>query len=438
MSLDQASSHWREVRLGDLGVVGRGRSRHRPRYAPELYGGPYPFVQTGDIKASGGRITSHSQTYSEYGLAQSRLWPANTMVITIAANIAETAILTYPSCFPDSVVGFIADESKCDVRFVEYNFRVLRAKIQQENVGTGSVQDNINLQTLDELRFPLPPLPEQRAIAHILGTLDDKIALNWRMNQTLEEMARAIFQDWFVDFGPVRAKLEGREPYLPSEPWDLFPDRLVESELGEIPVGWEMKTLGEVVTQLRDSVNPSKSPDVFFSHFSIPAYDGGRIPKKQSGESIKSSKSQVQPGVVLLSKLNPEIERVWLVDVASDERAICSTEFLVLSPRLPFLRSYVYCFVRSPMFREQIQAIVTGTSRSHQRAQASTLLSMPAIIPSEQAICAFGQQAEVFLSKSLALRRETTVLDVQRDALLPQLVSGEFRFGKELIHGERK
>ena len=131
----ETGGEWPEVRLGDLGEVGRGRSRHRPRHAPELYGGPYPFVQTGDIKASGGRITTHAQTYSECGLAQSRLWPADTMVITIAANIAETAILTYPACFPDSVVGFVPDESKCDVRFVEYSFRLLRTKIQHENVG---------------------------------------------------------------------------------------------------------------------------------------------------------------------------------------------------------------------------------------------------------------------------------------------------------------
>ena len=89
----------------------------------------------------------------------------------------------------------------------------------------------------------LPPLAKQRAIAHILGTLDDKIELNRRMNQTLEQMARAIFQDWFVDFGPVRAKLEGRDPYLPEELWALFPDRLVDSELGKIPEGWEVKPL---------------------------------------------------------------------------------------------------------------------------------------------------------------------------------------------------
>src|SRR5579863_9206259 len=117
-----APSGWREVTLYDLGEVNRGRSRHRPRYAAHLYGGPYPFIQTGDIKGSAGMITSHTQTYSEAGLAQSRLWPAGTMCITIAANIAETGILTFPACFPDSIVGFIADGSKCNSRFIEYVF----------------------------------------------------------------------------------------------------------------------------------------------------------------------------------------------------------------------------------------------------------------------------------------------------------------------------
>ncbi len=113
-------SEWRKARLGEVGEVNRVRSRHRPRDAAHLYGGPFPFIQTGDIKASNGRVKRHTQTCSEYGLTQSRLWPAETTVITIVANIAETAILTYPTCFPDSVVGFVADPQKVDVRFIEY------------------------------------------------------------------------------------------------------------------------------------------------------------------------------------------------------------------------------------------------------------------------------------------------------------------------------
>ncbi|MGC8720953.1 MAG: restriction endonuclease subunit S, partial [Thermodesulforhabdaceae bacterium] len=120
----------------------------------------------------------------------------------------------------------------------------------------------------------LPPLPEQRAIAHILGTLDDKIELNRRRSETLEQMARALFKAWFVDFEPVRAKMEGRWqrgqslPGLPAHLYDLFPDRLVDSELGEIPEGWEVGRFADVVEQLRDQENPLSSPDVLYHHFS--------------------------------------------------------------------------------------------------------------------------------------------------------------------------
>ena len=197
MHSDKYPPGWQLTRLAALGEVNRGRSRHRPRYAEHLYGGPYPFIQTGDIKNSGGKITRYVQTYSEAGLAQSRLWPAGTMCITIAANIAETAILTFPACFPDSIVGFIADRSKCDVRFVEYVFRYLRNRIQHE--ASGSVQDNINLETLERLDFAVPRPLEQSRIADILESLDDKIELNRHMNETLEATARTVFKAWFVD-----------------------------------------------------------------------------------------------------------------------------------------------------------------------------------------------------------------------------------------------
>ncbi|MDR2207817.1 MAG: restriction endonuclease subunit S [Azoarcus sp.] len=246
---------WQEVRLGELGEVNRGRSRHRPRNAPHLYGGEYPFIQTGNIKAANGRITSHSQTYSDAGLAQSRLWPAGTMAITIAANIAETAILTYPACFPDSVVGFVADEKKADVRFIEYLFRSLRQQIQHEHVGTGSVQDNINLQTLERLALNIPPLAEQRTIAEILGSLDDRIDNLRQTNATLEAIAAALFKSWFVDFDGV-----------PQE-------NMQESELGLIPKEWRVGRLDEVfeinpkrelkkVSSLRTSIWQAFQPQV--------------------------------------------------------------------------------------------------------------------------------------------------------------------------------
>ena len=290
----------------------------------------------------------------------------------------------------------------------------------------------------------LPPLPEQRAIAHILGTLDDKIELNRRMSETLETMARALFKAWFVDFEPVRAKIEGRWqrgqslPGLLAHLYDIFPDRLVDSELGEIPEGWEVGRHSDVVEQLRDPENPLSSPDVLFQHFSIPAFDEGQNPKPEYGQSIKSLKSRVPAGTTLLSKLNPEIERVWLVDVRPGERAVCSTEFLVLHARPPFTRSFVYCFARSILFRQQIEGLVTGTSKSHQRAQVDSILNLAVVMPSSPIVAAFDRSADSLLARTLKCRRESRTLAALRDTLLPKLISGEIRVhqAESLIDGE--
>ena len=111
---------WIPSKLDQLGFVGRGKSRHRPRDDAQLYGGPYPFFQTGDVKAANLVLTQHTQTYSEFGVSQSKVWEPGTLCITIAANIAETAILGVRGCFPDSVVSFVPDPCKADVRFVKY------------------------------------------------------------------------------------------------------------------------------------------------------------------------------------------------------------------------------------------------------------------------------------------------------------------------------
>jgi len=291
----------------------------------------------------------------------------------------------------------------------------------------GATMPNLNESIIRSFPVPMPPMTEQRAIAHILGTLDDKIELNRRMSETLEAMARALFKSWFADFDPVRAKAAGRDPGLPKPLADLFPTRLVDYDLGEIPEGWEMGTLSDVVELLREQVNPLTSPNAPFRHFSIPAFDERRWPKEELGAAIRSQKSRVVRGVVLLSRLNPEIERVWLVDIEVGDQAVCSTEFLVLRPRLPVGRGFLYCVVRTPLFRQHLQALVTGTSKSHQRAQADSLLALPAIRPSSVSVKEFERRAELFLTRSLKCLRETRTLAALRDALLPKLISGELR-----------
>ncbi len=424
--LGKLPSSWRIARLGELGEINRGRSRHRPRYAEHLYGGPYPFIQTGDVKASHGRITKYEQTYSEAGLAQSRLWPAGTMCITIAANIAETGILSFPACFPDSIVGFIADPEKSDVHFVEYVFRYVRRRIQHE--ATGSVQDNINLETLNRLHFHVPPLSEQKAIAHILGALDDKIELNRRMNETLEATARAIFKSWFVDFDPVRAKAEGRAPPgLDPATAALFPDSFEDSPLGEIPAGWGVGKVEELLVLSRDSVSPGKTPDEVFDHYSIPAFDEGCWPKAEPGSEIKSNKNLVPEGAVLLSKLNPRIPRVWMPACRSRRRAIASTEYLVALPRGCATREHLYSLFRSRAFMDVFATLITGTSGSHQRVKPEYLLNMEVVVPPAPVVAHFTVLAAPVHDRVAANLEEFRTLAAIRDALLPKLLSGELR-----------
>ncbi|MBN1086254.1 restriction endonuclease subunit S [Erwinia aphidicola] len=186
---------WVNRKLREVGTIERGRSRHRPRYAFHLYNGPYPFIQTGEVRAASKYISSYENTYSEDGLKQSKLWPKGTLCITIAANIAELAILDFDACFPDSILGFIPDTTKTNIDYVFYTLSHYQRRLK--HIGEGSVQDNINLGTFEDIEFPFPPIAEQKAIASVLSSLDDKIDLLHRQNKTLESMAETLFRQLF-------------------------------------------------------------------------------------------------------------------------------------------------------------------------------------------------------------------------------------------------
>lgn len=153
---------WLHKSLPELGELARGKSKHRPRNDVRLFGDKYPFIQTGEVANSAGRIKCAKIFYSELGLAQSRLFPKGTLCITIAANIADTAILDIEACFPDSVVGFIASEEKCCAQFVKYLIDVNKQNL--EAFAPATAQKNINLKVLSELAFPMPTLAEQTEI----------------------------------------------------------------------------------------------------------------------------------------------------------------------------------------------------------------------------------------------------------------------------------
>ena len=285
---------------------------------------------------------------------------------------------------------------------------------------------------LRSLEIPLPPLPEQRAIAHILGTLDDKIENLRRQNETLEAMARALFKAWFVDFEPVRAKMEGRWrrgetlPGLPAHLYDLFPDRLVESELGEIPEGWSIAALDTFAALVTTSVSPWKSPETVFEHYSIPAYDAGRMPAMEFGASIKSNKYRVDANSILISKLNPQTPRIWLPAVAT-AHAICSTEFMQFVPYDRGNRAYLYCLMSSEAIKSEVLKHVTGSTGSRQRAQPSQIMKVDFLHPHKDILTAFNHRAAPILNAVAENQHESRTLANLRDTLLPKLISGELR-----------
>ncbi|MDQ8192006.1 restriction endonuclease subunit S [Roseibacillus persicicus] len=176
---------WELMKLNELGTIGRGRSRHRPRNFTSLYGGPYPFFQTGDVKAAHNFLWDFTQTYSEMGLAQSKMWEEGTLCITIAANIAETAILSRRACFPDSIVGFVPDSNLTNVYFVMMSLK--RIKEQMQNVSRGTTQDNLSMEKLLGFNIVLPKrCIDLKFEALITPFFEEQLSLLKR-NQTLRQ-----------------------------------------------------------------------------------------------------------------------------------------------------------------------------------------------------------------------------------------------------------
>ena len=197
----QKGKGWVEKTLSEISKdFGRGKSKHRPRNDPKLFGGKYPLIQTGDVRNSDHIITSYSETYNEAGLAQSKLWPKGTLCITIAANIAETGILDFTACFPDSVIGVVADNTQTSGKFLEYLLQSFKTHLQAQ--GKGSAQANINLGTFENQPFPFPNLKTQAKIVAALDALSAETtrlaALYARKLAALEELKKSLLHQAFA------------------------------------------------------------------------------------------------------------------------------------------------------------------------------------------------------------------------------------------------
>ena len=273
------------------------------------------------------------------------------------------------------------------------------------------------LTTLREAKLQHPPLPEQKAIAAVLGSLDDKIELLREQNETLEALAQTLFKRWFIDFN------------FPDENGNPYKDsggKMIPSELGEIPEGWNVSNISECSEHIKISVKPDKHPTLTYNHYSLPAFDNGMQPVNEHGSEIKSNKYEVLPNSILVSKLNPGTPRIWQIQLVP-ENSICSTEFQVVKPRGETF-GYVYSAVKTPAYTRELSGRAGGTSSSHQRVSPTDIFDVP-LAMSEN--LEFEEQFSLIMGVSLEKldhnRSKIQTLTALRDTLLPKLMNGEVR-----------
>ncbi|MEJ5349031.1 MAG: restriction endonuclease subunit S [Desulfosoma sp.] len=406
------------------------------RYVPEYWNGSIPWATAKDVAAVSGRYLFHAQEFiSEEGLNRSaaKLMPKGTVVITARGTVGALAQLGQAMAFNQTCYALLPGEG-LDNDFLFYALKGTLAEMRALSYGT--VFETITTQTFEHWMIPIPPLPEQRAIAHILGTLDDKIELNRRMSETLEAMARALFKAWFVDFEPVRAKMEGRDPGLPgtggfsTRPYaDLFPDRLVDSELGEIPEGWGVRTIGEVADVVGGSTPSTKEPAYWEggTHYWATPKDLSRLSvpvlleteRKITDAGLAQISSGLLPrGTVLLSSRAP----IGYLAIAEVPVAI-NQGFIAMKPRKGV--SNLFLLLWASFAYDDIVSRANGST--FQEISKASFRPIPFVLPPVAVMQAFDTQTRPLYERIVANERESRTLATLRDALLPKLISGELR-----------
>ena len=327
-------------------------------------------------------------------------------------------------CWPIDTTFFVTGKDANLLRFTYYALKTL----DLESMNTDSAVPGLNRNAAHARDLWVPLESEQRAIAHILGTLDDKIELNRRMNETLEEMARAIFKSWFVDFDPVRAKMDGSWrrgeslPGMPAEMYDLFPSRLVDSELGEIPEGWGVGCLADIADFPRRGVSPSALPEdtLYIGLEHMPRHSIA-LTQWENARKITSNKSMFNKGELLFGKLRPYFHKVGIAPIDG----ICSTDIVVLAPKLNSWSVFTLLSISTDEFVGYTDRTSTGTRMP--RTSWKTMSNYKICLPPNKVIKIFQNITQTMIDRIVANVHESRTLSGLRDTLLPNLISGELR-----------
>lgn len=373
---------WDYVTLDKLGSISRGKSKHRPRNDKTLFGGKYPFIQTADVKAAGLYLTEYNETYSDKGLAQSKLWPAGTLCITIAANIADTTILGIDACFPDSVMGFIPFEGVSNVKFVKYAFDILQRDCKK--ISQGTAQDNLSWKKLSTIKFPALDIEIQDKIVSILSVYDDLIENNQKQIKLLEEAAQRLYKEWFVDL--------------------RFPGYEDVEIVDGVPAGWKKVSLTEIapiVTGKKDANFGTENGQYLF--FTC------------AQEPINAPSYSFDCDAVILAGNGDFNVKLFRGKFEAYQRTYVFSPY---ESRNLYLLYYAV--------KDNMRQLFQGASGSTIKFLTKRMLEeIMVFIPDANTLEIFTNYCESYQKKIEILKQQITVAKESRDRLLPRLMSGE-------------
>ncbi len=419
------ADEWQTLTLREAGVTLIDCDHRTP---PAAANG-YPYVAIPQLR--GGRIdlSNVRRITQEHFIEWTRKArpQVNDIVLSRRCNPGESAYVPPDLEFAvgQNLVLLRADGERVYPPFLRW---LTRGPDWWEQIGkflnVGAVFDSLRCADVPQFELRIPPLPEQRAIAHILGTLDDKIELNRRMSETLEAMARALFKSWFVDFDPVRAKMEGRDPGVPKHIADLFPARLVDSELGEIPEGWEVGTLADL-SILNPEAWTKRTRPATIEYVDLSSTKWGRIETVITYEAADApSRAQrvLRPHDSIVGTVRPGNGSYAFITA---DGLTGSTGFAVLRPRALHNAEFTYLAVTGA---ENIDALAhLADGGAYPAVRPEVVAATPIVRPSAKILRRFSRIAGSLLSRAKHSEEESHALTILRDALLPMLISGELR-----------